>query len=369
MLAAAAAAYAQEPQDSTVYIIARWQAGDKYAYEYSSKECKTANGDTTEFAYSNAILTYEILEETETSYKASVTYKDEFSSNQLNNMLNDLLAERYGDPKIIFTTDQYGTLQSIDNIQELSDQIVSIIDDMVKILINVNEETPMEQVDMLKEQLKTMFSNHDTIMQIFAEDIGRVLYFHGCGMKLDQEYTGQIQVPSIYPGVDQLFPADVTIWADSEFTDEYSTVCRSYTTVSNEEFKNVIGKTVINNLKSAVIPDLANVAAEANLVCLILSGDEPHATAGEPVIRHFYLLTVDNSLLEETVLVAEGVACCGIVESGERVDKASGKTAETTVTKTCIGLTIINAVKLDAVILKHACKRACKIKVEKCIFK
>ena len=246
---AAAAAYAQAPQDSTVNIIARWNAGEKYAYEYSQKEIKIVNGDTTEVSYTNAIHIYEILEETETSYKVSVSYKDEYSSDPVNNLLSDLLTERYGDPKVIFTTNQYGTLQSIDNIQELSDQIVSIIDDMVNILINVNEETPMEQVDMLKEQMKTMFSNHDTIMQIFAEDIGRVLYFHGCGMKLDQEYTGQIQVPSIYPGVDQLFPADVTIWADSEFTDEYSTVCRSYTTVSNEEFKNVIGKTVINNLK------------------------------------------------------------------------------------------------------------------------
>lgn len=246
---AAAAAYAQAPQDSTVNIIARWNAGEKYAYEYSQKEIKIVNGDTTEVSYTNAIHIYEILEETETSYKVSVSYKDEYSSDPVNNLLSDLLTERYGDPKVIFTTNQYGTLQSIDNIQELSDQIVSIIDDMVNILINVNEETPMEQVDMLKEQMKTMFSNHDTIMQIFAEDIGRVLYFHGCGMKLDQEYTGQIQVPSIYPGVDQLFPADVTIWADAEFTDEYSTVCRSYTTVSNEEFKNVIGKTVINNLK------------------------------------------------------------------------------------------------------------------------
>lgn len=242
-------AMAQETQDSTVNIIARWNAGEKYAYEYSQKEIKIVNGDTTEVSYTNAIHIYEILEETETSYKVSVSYKDEYSSDPVNNLLSDLLTERYGDPKVIFTTNQYGTLQSIDNIQELSDQIVSIIDDMVNILINVNEETPMEQVDMLKEQMKTMFSNHDTIMQIFAEDIGRVLYFHGCGMKLDQEYTGQIQVPSIYPGVDQLFPADVTIWADSEFTDEYSTVCRSYTTVSNEEFKNVIGKTVINNLK------------------------------------------------------------------------------------------------------------------------
>ena len=252
MLAAAAAAYAQAPQDSTVNIIARWQVGDKYAYEYSSKECKTANGDTTEFAYSNAILIYEILEETETSYKASVTYKDEFSSDQMNNMLNDLLAERYGDPKIIFTTDQYGRLQSIDNVQELSDQIVSIIDEMVELMIKNDTEGVLDESesDFLKDYLKQMFGNHDTVIKIFAEDIARVLYFHGCALKLDQEYTGQIQVPSIYPGIDQPLPAELTIWADSEYTDEHSIVCRSYTTLSNEGFKDVIVNSIINNIKT-----------------------------------------------------------------------------------------------------------------------
>ena len=254
---AAAAAYAQAPQDSTVNIIARWKAGDKYAYEYSAKEFKTVNGDTTEVSFSNAIYIYEILEETENSYKVSVSYKDEYSSDQMNNMLNDLLAERYGDPKVIFTTNQYGTLQSIDNVQELSDQIVSIIDEMVEILIKNDTEGALEgQRDFLKEYFKQTFGNHDTVMKIFAEDIGRVLYFHGCGLKLDQEYTGQIQVPSIYPGVDQPLPANVTIWADSEFTDEYSIVCRSYTTLSKDGFVEVVVNAIKNNLNTQVTAGL-----------------------------------------------------------------------------------------------------------------
>ena len=295
-LLAAAGAYAQAPKDSTVNIIARWKAGDKYAYEYSAKEYKTVNGDTTEVSFSNAIHIYEILEETETSYKASVTYREEYSSDQIDNMLSDLITERYGSPKVIFTTDQYGTLKSIDNIQELSDQIVSIIDDMVKILINVTEETPMEQVDLLKLQLREMFGNHDTIMKIFAEDIGRVLYFHGCGLKLDQEYTGQIQVPSIYPGVDQPIPANVTIWADSEYTDDYSIVCRSYTTIIEEGFREVIKGAITNNLKTQgaaaglsekdiqeALVEIENKANELECIMDEYSTAEIHAATGWPL--------------------------------------------------------------------------------------
>ena len=112
------------------------------------------------------------------------------------------------------------------------------------------------QSDFLKDYLKQMFGNHDTVIKIFAEDIARVLYFHGCALKLDQEYTGQIQVPSIYPGVDQPLPANVTIWADSEFTDEYCIVCRSYTTLSKDGFVEVVVNAIKNNLNTQVTAGL-----------------------------------------------------------------------------------------------------------------
>ena len=98
---AAAAAYAQAPKDSTVNIIAYWNAGETYAYAYSAEQYTIVNGDTTEVSYTNSIQIYEILEETENSYKISVTYKDEHSSDPLNNTLNALLEERYGDPYIL----------------------------------------------------------------------------------------------------------------------------------------------------------------------------------------------------------------------------------------------------------------------------
>ena len=250
---AAAAAYAQAPKDSTVNIIAYWNAGEKYAYEYSAEEYKVINGDTTEVSYSNSIQIYEILEATETSYKISVTYKDEYSSDPLNNTLNALLEERYGDPKVIATTDQNGSLLKIDNVQELSDQIVSILDEVVDIMMKNDEgsEIAEEQKAYVRNYLKEMFSNPETVMSIFAEDIGRVLYFHGCGLELDKEYTGQIEVPSIFPGVDQLIPANLTIWADSEYTDEYSTVCRSKTSISTESLRNFLSEYYIQSIKNA----------------------------------------------------------------------------------------------------------------------
>ena len=250
---AAAAAYAQAPKDSTVNIIAYWNAGEKYAYEYSAEQYTIVNGDTTEVSHTNSIQIYEILEETETSYKISVTYKDEYSSDPLNNTLNALLEERYGDPKVIATTDQNGSLLRIDNVQELSGQIVSILDEVVDIMMKNDEgsEIAEEQKAYVRNYLKEMFSNPETVMSIFAEDIGRVLYFHGCGLELDNEYTGQIEVPSIFPGVDQLIPANLTIWADSEYTDEYSTVCRSKTSISAESLRNFLSEYYIHSIKMA----------------------------------------------------------------------------------------------------------------------
>ena len=250
---AAAAAYAQAPQDSTVNIVAYWQAGEKYAYEYSAEEYEIVNGDTTEVSYTNSIQIFEILEETETSYKISVSYQDEYSSDPLSNALNALIEERYGNPEVIVITDQTGSLLRIDNVEELRDQIISVLDEVVDLMIKNDEgsEVAEEQKAFVKDYLKEMFSNLETISSLFAEDIGRVLYFHGCGLELDKEYTGQIEIPSIFPGVDQLIPANLTIWADSEYTDEYSTVCRARTTISVESFRNFLTEYSTRKIKMA----------------------------------------------------------------------------------------------------------------------
>lgn len=46
------AAYAQMQQDSTFYVIAYWELGEKCTYEYNQSEYTVQNGDTTDVSYS-----------------------------------------------------------------------------------------------------------------------------------------------------------------------------------------------------------------------------------------------------------------------------------------------------------------------------
>jgi hypothetical protein len=51
----------------------------------------------------------------------------------------------------------------------------------------------------------------------------------------------------------------------------------------------------------------------------------------EPVVGHLDLVAVDNLLLEDTVAVAQAVAPCRVVQTGETVEEAGGKPTQTAV--------------------------------------
>ena len=250
---AAVAAYAQTPQDSTVYIVAYWQEGEKYAYEYSSEEYTIVNGDTTEVSYTNSIQIFEILEETETSYKISVSYMDEYSSDPLTNALNAYFEERGNDFKLIVTTDENGSIQGVENAREISDQILGSLDEIIDIMMkNDGDSAEAEEGKaFVKDYFKEIFGDPEIVASLFSEEIGRMLYFHGCGLELNQEYTGQIEVPSIFPGVDIPIPAELTIWVDPEYTDKYRTVCRAVTSISAEDLRNFVIEQATQKIKQA----------------------------------------------------------------------------------------------------------------------
>ena len=102
----------------------------------------------------------------------------------------------------------------------------------------------------------------------------------------------------------------------------------------------------------SVLPILLNVTAHFYLIDTVSSGNQPYLSAGKPYIGELYLHSVNDHLLEESVIIADGKARCGIVQRGERVHKASGKTTETAVSETCIGLTLIDILKSISKLLK-----------------
>ena len=74
---------------------------------------------------------------------------------------------------------------------------------------------------------------------------------------------------------------------------------------------------------------------------------QPHLTAGQPVVGALLLPAVHDLLLEDAVLVQDGVAGAADAGGGHAVQIAGSQTAQTAVAQTCIGLFLKNAVQID----------------------
>ena len=110
---------------------------------------------------------------------------------------------------------------------------------------------------------------------------------------------------------------------------------------------------IIDNLHVTVLPFLANVSAHLYLIYSVCSRNEPNLSAREPYIRKLYLHTVHDHLLEESVLIADRESRCGIIERCERVHKARCKSAQASISESCIRLAGIEILKIQSILLKY----------------
>ena len=97
----------------------------------------------------------------------------------------------------------------------------------------------------------------------------------------------------------------------------------------------------------AVIPVLVDLAVKADFHSLIGVALQPDLTAGQPVVGTLLLPAVHDLLLEDAVLVQDGVAGAADAGGGHAIQVAGSQTAQTAVAQACIGLFLKNAVDAD----------------------
>ena len=106
--------------------------------------------------------------------------------------------------------------------------------------------------------------------------------------------------------------------------------------LGNGQHHIVVG--VHNAVVAALVKNFVYLAAKTDLFGLIFLGDQPGIAHIQPLVGQFHLLAVDDLLLEDAQLVADGVAGGGNVQSGHGIQIAGCQTAQTAIAQTGIGL-------------------------------
>lgn len=228
--------------DSThVQICAYWMPGDSYSYDYTETEYTISGLDTLEVTRSTAIHKYEVLAMTDSTYLMQLTYLDEYSSDEDVNWLNELGIEKFGPTKVLFTTDEFGSILYINNLDDLTAKHREMIEPTVDRLF---ESGKMESEGITKEAMLLYMDlsiNKETIEESIYDDIGDLLYFHGGYMEIGNTYSFPVEIKPFLPGIiERSISSEIKISADEESTDEYSAVLSATICLDEDDIKNAI---------------------------------------------------------------------------------------------------------------------------------
>ena len=94
-------------------------------------------------------------------------------------------------------------------------------------------------------------------------------------------------------------------------------------------------------------------AAKADLLRLVHLGDKPGVAQAKPVVGQLHLLAVNDLLLEDAQLIADGIAGGRDLQSGHGVQVAGGQTTQTAIAQAGVWLGLEQVSGGKAQILQH----------------
>lgn len=238
MLFISAVSFAQMMPDSTVQFVARWNVGEKYSYWCEEKKYEVYNGtDTVNVKKKSEIRIFEVIAKTDSTYQIRLTYKDSKSSDPNDQLADEIAKKVLGETQVLFSTGIYGNIISVDNLQELVQQQISLVDPLIDAVYDSLPEEQKSYTDKeaIKEWTLKACQDENAVLTSVLDEISHLYMFHGARLKIDEEYSLETEMGTILPDMPPV-KAVMKFWADKEYTDEYSALCRIYSEADKEQF-------------------------------------------------------------------------------------------------------------------------------------
>jgi hypothetical protein len=260
-------------------IKANWNKGEVVRYQMTETGLKIQGNDTTDVKTSSATLVFKVLKVTGDSYKMSLTLKDVKNSDPLMDMLNTIRVSKFGDTKIVYTTDANGKLVSVDNLDKILSQGQKLLSPSMGLMQQqFGAEMTQEEYLSMYGKMKEMYSNPDFVMGTLAKYF-RLFTFHGKQMEIGKKYDGKAEISSFVPGID--FPISVKTCEFMDQDTENEKMVVAYMGRQTEDASNV-KKALVDAMKktlNAIGPMTEDT--EKSLEELLASMDESNLAYNE----------------------------------------------------------------------------------------
>ena len=287
-------AFAQMMPDSTLQVCAYWEVGDKYHYQVEESKFKVHNQtDTSDVELSAEILTLEIVEATDSTYRIRVS-SDDFQHNDYGRIaIHEEIVQQFGNMPYEVETDQFGTFKRLIISEKDLENFYPALDLMVDKIAG-ERGLDDEGKTALKAMMRAMFTR-DRLIAMYQEEITPLLWFHGLRMSLDAKVDYQNEVPSFF-GDGSTITMNGQFWVDEELTDDYSVVLHNVLEADHGDMRKYItaffGTTADALGADAETREAAQAAVQDAEIELIDDAyEEIHLDTGWP-INYDYIRTV-----------------------------------------------------------------------------
>lgn len=315
----AGSAYAQMMPDSTIQVCAYWNVGDKYHFQIEESKYKIDNQtDTSDVELSAEILTLEVIDATDSTYRVRVT-SDDFQHSDYNRMaIHEEIMQQFGSMPYEFETDEFGTFKRLIIKDEDLDNFYLALDVMVD---RIAEERGLadEGKPALKAMMKALLTR-ERLVAAYMEEITPLLWFHGLRLSQDAKVDYQTEVPSFF-GDGSTITMNGQFWVDEELTDEYSAVLHNVTNADPNDMRKYMKSFMGTAADALGVGDDIEEAADdifkdASIELIDDAYEEIHLDTGWP-INYDYMRTIRVKMLDQELEQVQTRTVTIIIEEDE----------------------------------------------------
>ena len=240
-VAAQAVTAQQAIQDSLVNVIAYFCKNDTMCYQYQDYEAKVENNDTIVDHYIKSDIQLVVVDSTSKGYlieynalNTTVEYKDSMFTRVMQSIM-----EKMGDVKVLFSTDEYGTIEHVKNWTEVKNYMKAaskaIFDSIYTNLPAMSEVFPRQRFEA---QIATLYSNEKAFLAN-NDDLQLLFLLHGKSLPIgkvenddpsDNGYPQHSVIVTSYGKTDD----------DYGFEDDYYVHSVSETTIPKDDVKDML---------------------------------------------------------------------------------------------------------------------------------
>ena len=215
-------------KDSVVQVVAYWSLGESHTYKYEKNIYTIQGEDTLAWKKNKFDYIVTVTDSTDGSYTLKCQYKnvERTSSNPLDNRMDSWVNDSLMNT-VIIKTDENGTFQSLENLEEVEKDAIKIAEIMTDSMWNMLPDSTKNVMSYEKlRETMALISDKKTLLPGVTEEISMLLFYHGGRYDMTDTYSMEEEYPN-YFGKDPL-PGKKEFWVDDYDTEDGVIEMQSY---------------------------------------------------------------------------------------------------------------------------------------------